>query len=116
MLGRNPPPRDHDHLIERFFTAAAKRAPELQNLAITHRVTAQQTIGGDGMPYVGEIEDGLWAVAFVGHGVMHGPPIAQALAQAALGQPDPSFDLSIWNPRRRLGEWTVLWRSQDDRA
>lgn len=110
MLGRNPAPADHDELVEQFFKAAATRAPQLQELAITHRLTAYPTIGGDGHPYVGQVDDGLWAVAFVGHGIMHGPPVAEAIARAAAGRPDPTLDLSPWDLRRVPGERTVLWR------
>lgn len=112
MLGRNPPARDHDHLIELFMDAAAHRAPALTDLTVTHRLTAHPAMGGDGMPYVGEVEDGLWSIAFVGHGAMHGPPVAEAIVKAALGHPDATLDLSEWDPRRTPGARTVLWRRQ----
>lgn len=110
MLGRNPAPADHDDLIEQFFKASAHRAPDLQDVSITKRMTAHPTVGGDGHPYVGQVEDDLWAVAFVGHGVMHGPPVAEAVARLAVGRPDPTLDLSAWDLRRAPGERTVLWR------
>ena len=92
--------------------AAAHRAPALTDLTVTHRLTAHPAMGGDGMPYVGEVEDGLWSIAFVGHGAMHGPPVAEAIVKAALGHPDETLDLSEWDPRRRPGARTVLWRRQ----
>lgn len=110
MLGRNPAPRDHEDLIGKIFDAAAKRAPALQELSIAHKMTAWPTIGGDGHPYVGAVEDGLWALAFVGHGIMHGPPLAEAVVKAALGTPDDTLDLSAWDLRRVPGERSVLWR------
>lgn len=110
MLGRNPAPADHDELVEQFFKASTHRAPELQELAITKRMVAYPTVGGDGHPYVGQVEENLWAVAFVGHGIMHGPPVAEAVARMAAGRPDPSLDLSAWDLRRTPGERTVLWR------
>ena len=110
MLGRNPAPADHDDLVEQFFKASATRAPQLQELTIVRQMTAHPTIGGDGHPYVGQVEDGLWAVAFVGHGIMHGPPIAEAVVRMAVGRPDPTLDLAVWDLRRVPGERTVLWR------
>lgn len=110
MLGRNPVLRDHDHLAEEFFTAATHRAPTLMDLPITHRLLAHPTVGGDGHPYVGAVEDGLWAIAFVGHGAMHGPPVAEAIAREVAGRPDRTLDLSPWDVRREPGERTVLWR------
>jgi sarcosine oxidase subunit beta len=110
MLGRNPAPRDHDHLADLFYTAASVRAPSLLDLDLTHRLTAHPTLGGDGHPYIGQAAENLWALAFTGHGAMHGPPVAQALAKEVAGKPDPSLDLSEWDLRRRPGPRSVLWR------
>jgi sarcosine oxidase subunit beta len=110
MLSRNPVPRDHEHLTDLFFEAASDRAPDLTDLSITHQLTAHPTVGGDGHPYVGQVEDGLWAIAFVGHGAMHGPPVAESIAREVAGRPDPTLDLSPWDLRRTPGERTVLWR------
>jgi sarcosine oxidase, subunit beta len=110
MLGRNPAPRDHEHLAELFAAAAAVRAPALADLEITHQLTAHPTLGGDGHPYVGQADEGLWALAFTGHGAMHGPPVAQALAREMAGRPDTTLDLSPWDLHRTPGARTVLWR------
>lgn len=110
MLGRNPPPRSHDHLAELFMEAAAHRAPALTDLSVSKHLTAHPAMGGDGQPYVGEVDRGLWCIAFVGHGAMHGPPVAEAVVKAALGRPDPTLDISEWDPRRTPGPRTVLWR------
>ncbi|MFG3690217.1 FAD-binding oxidoreductase [Micromonospora sp. CB01531] len=112
MLSRNPAPRDHEHLAELFFEAAGERAPDLTDLSITHQLTARPTVGGDGHPYVGRVDEGLWCIAFVGHGAMHGPPVAEAIAREVAGRPDPTLDLSPWDLRREPGERTVLWRRQ----
>jgi sarcosine oxidase, subunit beta len=110
MLGRNPAPRDHEQLAELFAAAAAVRAPALGDLEITHQLTAHPTLGGDGHPYVGQAADGLWALAFTGHGAMHGPPVAEALAREMAGRPDKTLDLSPWDLHRTPGPRTVLWR------
>ncbi|MDQ7908029.1 FAD-binding oxidoreductase [Phytohabitans sp. ZYX-F-186] len=110
MLGRNPAARDHNHLVELFVEAAADRAPGLADLKIVHELTAYPALGGDGHPYVGKVEEGLWALAFTGHGAMHGPPVAEALARSIVDRPDPTLDLSPWDVRRTPGQRTVLWR------
>ncbi len=110
MLARNPAPRDHDHLVEMFMEAAENRAPVLTDLRLTHRLKAYPTLGGDGHPYVGRVDPNLWALAFTGHGAMHGPPVAEALAREVAGRPDATLDLSEWDVRREVGTPTVLWR------
>lgn len=110
MLGRNPAPSDHAQLVDQFVAASTKRAPALHELAIVRQMTAHPTVGGDGHPYVGIVDDDLWALAFVGHGIMHGPPLAEALVRRALGDPDPDLDLSPWDLRRTPGPRSVLWR------
>ena len=110
MLGRNPAPQTHEELFEMFAEAAAVRAPSLIELGIAHRLTAYPIMGGDGMPLVGEVENDMWVIAFTGHGVMHGPPVAEALAMTIVGKPDQTLDISAWDVRRAPGEHTVLWR------
>lgn len=110
MLGRNPAPSGHVELMDQFFTAAEKRAPILQTLGVSHRLTASPTVGGDGHPYIGSVDENLWTIAFAGHGVMHGPPVAEAVAKQIAGRPDTTLDLSAWDLRRQPGSPTVLWR------
>lgn len=114
MLTRNPRPHDHTDLIDQLGKAAEVRAPVLKEFRIVKHVTGAPTAGGDGMPYVGEVENGLWAVCFVGHGAMHGPPLAEVIAKAIAGRPDP-VDISPWNLRRTPGPNTVWWRRKDVR-
>jgi glycine/D-amino acid oxidase-like deaminating enzyme len=64
----------------------------------------------------GQLDEGLWALAgFAGHGVMHGPVLAELLARVMLGDPDPQLDLSACDPRRvsrteHSGEWMIPHR------
>ena len=109
MLSRGRVLRDHEDLINQFFEAAEVRAPNLKELHIVKPVIGHPTVGGDGMPYAGEVEPGLWAIAFVGHGAMHGPPLAEVIAKKIAGQPDP-IDISPWDVRRTPGPSTVWWR------
>jgi sarcosine oxidase subunit beta len=111
MLGRNPPPSDHMDLIERFTAAASHRAPSLTQLPIVKNISARPLIGGDDGPYLGEVEPGLWAIAFTGHGVMHGPPLAELLARRIVGDPE-DLDVSKWDLRRESGPPTHWWRRQ----
>ena len=73
--------------------------------------TGNVDLGGDGHPYVGAVEPGLWmAAGFGGHGTMHGPAVGQLLARLIAGRPDPAIDLSILDPRRAphtAEEWMV---------
>jgi hypothetical protein len=47
------------------------------------------------------MEEELWVLAgFAGHGVMHGPVLAELLARTMLGDPDQTVDLEPCNPLR----------------
>ena len=109
VIGRTPAPASHEELLHEFSRRARVRAPGLLDLGIARYVTANPATGGDGMPYVGEIEPGLWTVCFVGHGAMHGPPVAEVVASAIAGRPDTSVDMSAWDPRRKLAPVNSLW-------
>jgi sarcosine oxidase subunit beta len=101
-------------MLYSFAEAARARAPSLVGLPIVKTVKAVEETGGDGHPYVGQINDGLWVIAgFGGHGVTHGPPAAQALAREISGRRDASLDLSSLSPWRKTNpdakaEWLVL--------
>ena len=111
LLEENPPGYGHARMLEEFADLARVRAPSLAGVGIARQVVANVDLGGDGHPYVGEVEPGLWmAAGFGGHGAMHGPPVAELLARAMAGRPDPGVDLSPLEPRRRAGaapEWMV---------
>jgi glycine/D-amino acid oxidase-like deaminating enzyme len=111
MLSRGRVLRGHDDLVDQFFAAAEVRAPTLKDLSIVKHVTGHPTVGGDGMPYAGLVEPGLWAIAFVGHGAMHGPPLAEVIAAKVAGTRD-AIDISPWDVRRMPGPSTVWWRRQ----
>ena len=62
-------------MLNQFAELARVRAPSLADVGIAKHVVASVDMGGDGHPYLGLVEDGLWMLAgFGGHGVMHGPP------------------------------------------
>jgi sarcosine oxidase, subunit beta len=107
----NPPGYGHRQMLEDFADLARVRTPSLADLRIAKHVVANVDVGGDGHPYVGLVEDGLWMVAgFGGHGAMHGPPVAELLAKTIAGRPDPSLDissLSPWRPAESTSEWMV---------
>jgi sarcosine oxidase subunit beta len=107
----NPPGYGHTRMLEEFAELARVRAPSLADLHIAKRVVADVDMGGDGHPYVGSVEDGLWmAAGFGGHGVMHGPPVGELLAKTIAGRPDPTLDirpLSPWRKPGTAGEWMV---------
>jgi sarcosine oxidase subunit beta len=107
-------------MLYAFAEAARERAPSLVGLPIVRTVKAVEETGGDGHPYVGQIEDGIWVIAgFGGHGVTHGPPAAQALAREISGRRDTSLDLSPFSPWRNTSpdvnaEWLVLVKKTAD--
>lgn len=98
-----------DMLIE-FAEAAEVRAPVFTDVSIRTTISAAaDATGGDGHPYIGEIEPGLWAMTgFDGHGTMQGPAIAQFTAKLMLGMPDSVLDEKVFDPRRPVTE-TEEW-------
>jgi sarcosine oxidase subunit beta len=111
LLEENPPGYGHAQMLDQFAEIARVRAPSLADVRIARHVVANVDLGGDGHPYVGQVEEGLWMVAgFGGHGVMHAPPVARLLAKMIVGRPDPTLDISELDPRRKPGaasEWMV---------
>jgi sarcosine oxidase subunit beta len=111
LYDENPPGYTHQRMLEEFAGLAHLRAPALEGVGVARQVVANVDLGGDGHPYVGEVEPGLWmAAGFGGHGAMHGPPVAQLLARVMSGRPDPTLDISALDPRRTSGtqpEWMV---------
>jgi sarcosine oxidase subunit beta len=111
LFENNPPGYGHTRMLEEFAELAGIRAPSLAELHIARRVVANVDMGGDGHPYVGLVEEGLWmAAGFGGHGVMHGPPVAELLARTMVGRPDPTLDIAPLSPWRKTGagsEWMV---------
>ena len=114
LLEENPPGWSHEQMLADFGELARRRAPTLADIGIARFTTGNVDLGGDGHPYVGEVEPGLWmAAGFGGHGTMHGPVIGRLLALAIAGRPDTSLDISALNPRRAPGsgeEWMVATR------
>ena len=111
LLEENPPGYGHAQMLDNYADLARVRAPSIVDVRIAKHVVANVDLGGDGHPYVGEVEDGLWMIAgFGGHGVMHAPPVAQLLAKIIAGRPDPTLDISSLTPWRKPGaasEWMV---------
>jgi sarcosine oxidase subunit beta len=111
LLDENPPGYDHTQMLAEFHELARVRAPRLADIRIARYTLANVDLGGDGHPYVGEVEDGLWMIAgFGGHGTMHGPVVARLLAKIMSGRPDETLDISSLNPRRKAeasSEWMV---------
>jgi len=111
LLEENPPVWSHELMLVQFGELARVRAPSLADLGVARFTTGNVDLGGDGHPYVGEVEPGLWmAAGFGGHGTMHGPVVGRLLAKMIAGKPDPSLDISELHPRRSPGsveEWMV---------
>lgn len=91
-----------DDMLSDFAEAAAVRAPIFTEVSIRSTISAAaDATGGDGHPFIGEVEPGLWTMTgFDGHGTMQGPAIAQFTAHLIAGIPDPVLDPAIFEPRR----------------
>jgi len=111
LLEENPPGYGHAQMLDEYADLARVRAPSIVDVPIAKHVVANVDLGGDGHPYVGQVQDGLWMIAgFGGHGVMHAPAVAQLLAKVIAGRPDPTLDISTLDPWRKPGaasEWMV---------
>src|SRR5204862_7069194 len=94
LYENNPPGYGHARMLEQFAELARVRAPSLADLRIARHVVSNVDLGGDGHPYVGLVEEGLWMVAGLGgHGAMHGPAVAELLARTIAGRPDQAVDI-----------------------
>ena len=109
VIGRTPQLTSHQDVLYEFTRRAQIRAPGLLNVRIAKEVTLNPAIGGDGAPYVGELEPGLWVCCFVGHGAMHGPPVAEFVARELAGNPDRSVDITAWDPHRSPARLNSVW-------
>jgi sarcosine oxidase subunit beta len=111
LLEENPRGYDHTQMLAEFHELAKVRAPSLADIRIARYTLANVDLGGDGHPYVGQLQDGLWMIAgFSGHGTMHGPVVARLLAKVMSGRPDPSLDITSLDPWRQAAdasEWMV---------
>lgn len=99
-----------DDMLMEFADAAAVRAPIFTEVSIRTTISAAaDATGGDGHPFIGEIEPGLWTMTgFDGHGTMQGPAIGKFTANLMSGIADPVLDPAIFEPRRHLGD-TQEW-------
>lgn len=113
LLQTLPPGYGQQDMLTDWYEAATTRAPGLLDVGITHLLTSIADNVSDGHPNAGPVDDGLWVLAgFAGHGVMHGPPVAELLARQMLDRPDARVDLSVMDPLRSRAtdkneEWMV---------
>lgn len=93
-------------MLAEFAEVSEVRAPLFSEVGIRNTISAAaDATGGDGHPFIGEIEPGLWsATGFDGHGTMMGPAASQMLAKLMLGMPDPVLDVAIFDPHREATE------------
>ncbi|WP_374455959.1 NAD(P)/FAD-dependent oxidoreductase [Nocardioides sp.] len=91
-----------DDMLADFAEAAEVRAPVFTEVSIRSTVSAKaDATGGDGRPFLGEVEAGLWTLTgFDAHGTMLGPVAAEFTANLMAGIPDAVLDPAIFHPRR----------------
>ena len=93
-------------MLAEFAEASETRAPLFAEVGIRNTISAAaDATGGDGHPFIGEVESGLWTITgFDGHGTMMGPAASQLLAKLMLGMPDPVLDVKAFDPHRKATE------------
>lgn len=104
-----PPDLSAEQMLDDFAAAASARAPALLDVGIARTQAAAADLSADGHPYAGQAAEGLWVLAgFAGHGTMHGPVVAEALAAVMTGG-TPAIDLAEMDPLRTpaAAEWLV---------
>jgi sarcosine oxidase subunit beta len=85
---------------------AAVRFPFLRDARVSGFISGLYEITPDGLPLAGAIDGirGFYVAAgFNGHGIMHGPAIAEAVAELIVGGRPASFDLGPFAPQRFAG-------------
>lgn len=98
-----------EQMLTRFAELAADRVPELAEVGVrTASVAVADATGGDGLPFVGEVDSGLWVVAgFDAHGTMNAPAVAELTTLWLDGQQDPVLERATFDPwRRRRARWS----------
>lgn len=110
LISHTPPEYRVDDMLSEFAEAATVRAPVFTEVGIRRTMSAAaDATGGDGHPFIGEVEPGLWVMSgFDGHGTMQGPAIAEMTANCLAGKPDPVIDVAVFDPWRvpgRTDEW-----------
>lgn len=90
-------------MLAEFAEASETRAPIFAEVGIRNTISAAaDATGGDGHPFIGEVESDLWTITgFDGHGTMMGPAASQLLAKLMLGMPDPVLDVRVFDPHRQ---------------
>jgi sarcosine oxidase, subunit beta len=113
LISHTPPGYGLTDMLEEFSEAASVRAPVFSDVGIrTTLSAAADATGGDGHPFIGEVQPGLWVMAgFDGHGTMQGPAIAEMTANLIAGKPDPVIDVTIFDPWRTPGGTTEWLRA-----
>lgn len=91
-------------MLGEFAEISERRAPIFTEVQIRSTISASaDATGGDGHPFIGEVESGLWTIAgFDGHGTMMGPAASRLLARLMEGTPDPDLDEKIFDPHRGI--------------
>src|SRR5581483_6395499 len=91
-----------------YAAAARRRVPTMADRPMRKIMTAYVDMSDDGQPAVGLVAENLWVIAgFSGHGTMHGPIVAEVLAEMIAGTSDGRVDISTFDPLNRKAppEW-----------
>jgi len=97
-----PPPVESEE-IGRIITLVTTRFPGLWDIAVARTNRGLYEMTPDGLPIAGGAESvsGFYTVAgFNGHGIMHSPPLACAIADVIVHGRTDRFDLRPFAPER----------------
>jgi sarcosine oxidase subunit beta len=95
-VGFEMQPRLESEEIGRITTLVATRFPGLQDIGVSRTKKGLYEMTPDGLPIAGGVEavSGFYTVAgFNGHGIMHSPPLACAIADVIVQGRTDRFDL-----------------------
>jgi sarcosine oxidase subunit beta len=92
-----------DEAASQTAARASTRFPALRQARMSGFVSGLYEMTPDGLPLAGMVQSlpGYYVVAgFNGHGIMHGPPVAEAIAEVMVKGHSDTFDLSRLAPQR----------------
>jgi sarcosine oxidase subunit beta len=90
-------------LLASMAETAAGRFPSLAEASLAHLITGLYEITPDGLPIAGRLvaAPGLYVLGGLnGHGIMHSPPLARALAELIVTGRPTRYDLGPFEPGR----------------
>lgn len=110
-----------DQMLMRFAELAADRVPQLAEVGVrTASVAVADATGGDGLPFIGEVDPDLWVLSgFDAHGTMLAPAVAELATRWLIGGEDPMLERATFDPWRTPStthEWLRAEKADAERS